>query len=710
MTFKKYIYINATAVGDAKNVKVSVDDGSPNFLEQKIAPGSTKLVETILNPGGNEIYQLDVDETQINHDNLLNFVAAEHVDHTSVLLNTNADSGLTGGGDISASRTLSVDISGTTSETVVATTDQLLVYDVSAMALRRFTVDDLCAAYVKGPATSTNNAIARYDGTTGKIIQNSSVIIDDSDNITGVNNLTVGGNLTVDGTTTTVNSATLDVADANITVNVGGNQAAADLNKAGLTVEMSDATDYVVGYDSGLTSGLKIGPTGSEVEVVTTTQAQTLSSKTLTSPIINGNLTGDAVLDEDNFVSNSATKIATQQSIKAYVDNAVAQYDEFTELTDTPASYASGDAAKVVRVNALETGLEFHTLVQASITDVTASATEVNYLVGVTSAVQTQLNAKIDDFTSSNDNRLVRTDGATGEAIQDSGITIDDTDNISGIVNFNSTGNLTQVGTTNITRALRTTGATHSSQDLIQTEAAAGDASTLYSIRATQEFIQGIDNSDGDKFKISRGSVLGTNDVFVVDSTSNIEIGDSAAIIASNSHLEMVDNTELRLREAVANGTHYVAIKAPADVAANFSLTLPDNNGTSGQAITTDGSGNLSFTTIISDGDIRETSFSAANNQTTSANVTGLAFNNAIVRSFDAHISVEIDATSNLYEIYNIRGVQKDAGWNITITSSGDDSGIDFTITSTGQVQYTSSNVGGFVSSSIKFRAITTSI
>lgn len=35
-----------------------------------------------------------------------------------------------------------------------------------------------------GPQTSTDNAIARFDGTTGKIIQNSSVTIDDSGNIT----------------------------------------------------------------------------------------------------------------------------------------------------------------------------------------------------------------------------------------------------------------------------------------------------------------------------------------------------------------------------------------------------------------------------------------------------------------------------------------------------------------------------------------------
>lgn len=39
---------------------------------------------------------------------------------------------------------------------------------------------------VKSIATSTDNAIPRYDGTVGKSIQNSGVIIDDSNNITGV--------------------------------------------------------------------------------------------------------------------------------------------------------------------------------------------------------------------------------------------------------------------------------------------------------------------------------------------------------------------------------------------------------------------------------------------------------------------------------------------------------------------------------------------
>lgn len=43
---------------------------------------------------------------------------------------------------------------------------------------------------VQGPASSTDNAVARFDGTTGNKLQNSVVILDDNGNMTGVNSLT----------------------------------------------------------------------------------------------------------------------------------------------------------------------------------------------------------------------------------------------------------------------------------------------------------------------------------------------------------------------------------------------------------------------------------------------------------------------------------------------------------------------------------------
>jgi hypothetical protein len=47
------------------------------------------------------------------------------------------------------------------------------------------------------------------------------------------------------------------------------------------------------------------------------------------------NWVGAPILDEDNMASDSAVKLATQQSIKAYVDAQVATHDAFSELVDT---------------------------------------------------------------------------------------------------------------------------------------------------------------------------------------------------------------------------------------------------------------------------------------------------------------------------------------------------------------------------------------
>jgi hypothetical protein len=90
---------------------------------------------------------------------------------------------------------------------------------------------------------------------------------------------TLEGDLTVNGTTTTVNTATLDVEDANITVNKNGDQAGANSSVSGITVEMSDATDAKLGYDSSTTSKFKCGESGSESEVATISAAQVITNK-----------------------------------------------------------------------------------------------------------------------------------------------------------------------------------------------------------------------------------------------------------------------------------------------------------------------------------------------------------------------------------------------------------------------------------------------
>jgi hypothetical protein len=59
---------------------------------------------------------------------------------------------------------------------------------------------------------------------------------------------------------------------------------------------------------------------------------QTLTNKTLTSPVFNTGVSGTAVLDADDFTGASATTLATSESIKAYVDAQVGTVDTLAKV------------------------------------------------------------------------------------------------------------------------------------------------------------------------------------------------------------------------------------------------------------------------------------------------------------------------------------------------------------------------------------------
>lgn len=100
-------------------------------------------------------------------------------------------------------------------------------------------------------------------------------------------------------------------------------------------------------------------------------------------------------------------------------------------------------------------------------------------------------------------------------------------------------------------------------------------------------------------------------------------------------------------------------------------------------------------------GNIFSGTFSAGNNESTPTNVTGLLFETT--NSFQCQLVVVIDATSDIYENFTLSGNKTNSGWNLYVSSFGDTSGVDFTITSGGQIQYTSTNVAGYTSSSFRF-------
>lgn len=139
---------------------------------------------------------------------------------------------------------------------------------------------------------------------------------------------------------------------------------------------------------------------------------------------------------------------------------------------------------------------------------------------------------------------------------------------------------------------------------------------------------------------------------------------------------------------------------------------LEVQNGVGTTTFSVTGAGIVTSTNLVTvvTGDIVPTSFSAANNQVTAANVTGFAFAAGTVRSFQALVSVSINATTPLNEVFELMGIQLDGGFNMIVTSNGNDSGIVFSITSAGQVTYTSGNSSGFVTNKIVFRAISTNV
>ena len=101
---------------------------------------------------------------------------------------------------------------------------------------------------------------------------------------------------------------------------------------------------------------------------------KTFTTPTITSGVFNTGLSGSAVADEDNMSSNSATKLATQQSIKAYTDNLLAEQD----LDFAP---DSGTGQNIV--------LESETMTMAGGTGVDSSASSNTVTFAIDSTVAT---------------------------------------------------------------------------------------------------------------------------------------------------------------------------------------------------------------------------------------------------------------------------------------------------------------------------------
>ena len=154
-------------------------------------------------------------------------------------------------------------------------------------------------------------------------------------------NTGISGTAFLDEDNMASNSATKVASQQSIKAYVDAQVTAQDLDFSG---DSGGAQNVDLDSQSlTFTGGTGIDTTGSaqtisfaiDNTVATLADTQTFTNKTLTSAVLNGTISGTSIKDEDNMASDSASHLATQQSIKAYVDTQVATIPvgDITEVT-----------------------------------------------------------------------------------------------------------------------------------------------------------------------------------------------------------------------------------------------------------------------------------------------------------------------------------------------------------------------------------------
>ena len=145
-----------------------------------------------------------------------------------------------------------------------------------------------------------------------------------SDDITAAT-VTINGNLTVTGTQTTTDSTVVTIADPLFQVGSDTN----DNLDRGITFLHNDGSSKTgfFGMDEG-TGIFTYIPDATDTDSVITGSAGAVKFGAVEgTSFSDGTISGVTFADEDNMASNSATKIPTQQSVKAYVDAQITAQD-----------------------------------------------------------------------------------------------------------------------------------------------------------------------------------------------------------------------------------------------------------------------------------------------------------------------------------------------------------------------------------------------
>ena len=238
--------------------------------------------------------------------------------------------------------------------------------------------------------------------------------------VTVADNLTVTGDLTVSGTTTTVNSTTVNLNDHNIVLD-SGNSTSAVINGAGITIEGGSGDDATFSYNTtGPKFELKLGSSHEDLQVDQLIAASLDISGNVD---VDGTLEADAITVNGTALNTVIAGVTVTNATTAAVATTVTISDNESTNEDNAIIFTSGGDVDGGNIG-LEsdgdltynpsTGTVTATIFKGNIdavdgdfdgtletdalsiagTTVTATATELNYVDGVTSAIQTQLDAK----------------------------------------------------------------------------------------------------------------------------------------------------------------------------------------------------------------------------------------------------------------------------------------------------------------------------
>jgi hypothetical protein len=247
---------------------------------------------------------------------------------------------------------------------------------------------------VEGPASSTDNAIARFDGTTGKLLQNSQLIISDSGDLTGLGTITANSSGATNTVTLTHNGAgdaiQLNHAGAGEAIHVVAGNVKLDPLTAS-SVVVTDASKHLI--SSSVTS-TTLGYLDATSSVQTQLNAKQATITGAATTIVSSNLTvSRAVVSDGSGKIAAATTTAAEIGFVNGVTSAIQTQIDGKQATIT------GGATTITSSN-LTISRALVSDASGKVTAATTTSTEIGYVNGVTSAIQTQLNAKEPTITT----------------------------------------------------------------------------------------------------------------------------------------------------------------------------------------------------------------------------------------------------------------------------------------------------------------------